>query len=147
MDDRWWVKSQCRLERSAAECRQAISCDLRRNQRQLTTGNVVASTISCRTIEAMSTGVYVPGWTDYAVTVLRQFAELLYDESSKRTEVTKQCYAGLACGESVVRLTFWALTQVFIWLHLNKALSVGWSPRTARSSNWAKYIQIQLAPQ
>ena len=39
-----------------------------------------------------------------AVTVLRQFAELLYDESSKRTEVTRQYYAGLASGESVVRL-------------------------------------------
>ena len=51
-------------------------------------------------LETISTGVYVPGWTDYAVTVLRQFAELLYDESSKRTEVTRQCYAGLASGES-----------------------------------------------
>ena len=124
MNDRWWMKSQCRLEGSAAGCRQAVSCDLRRIHRQLTTGNVVASTISCHTIEAMSTGVsvpgwagcriveamstgvYVPGWTGYAVNVPRQFAELLYDESSKRTEVTRQCYAGLACGESVVEVLF-----------------------------------------
>ena len=33
--------------------------------------NVVASTISCRIIEAISTGVYVPGWIAYTVTVLR----------------------------------------------------------------------------
>ena len=78
----------------------------------ISTGVYVPGWIGRRIVEAMSTGVYVPGWTDYAVTVLRQFAELLYDESSKRTEVTKQCYAGLACGESVVRLTFWALTKV-----------------------------------
>ena len=96
MDDRWWVKSQCRLERSAAECRQAISCYLAKKSAAVDDWNVVASTISCRIIEAISTGVYVPGWIAYTVTVLRQFAELHYDESSKRTEVTKHCYAGLA---------------------------------------------------
>ena len=48
--------------RSAAGCRQAISCDLRRNQRQLTTGNVLALTSSCRIVEVISTGVYVPEW-------------------------------------------------------------------------------------
>ena len=70
MDDRWGVKTQCRLERSAAECRQAISCYLAKKSAAVDDWNVVASTISC-IIEAISTGVYVPGWIAYTVTVLR----------------------------------------------------------------------------
>ena len=65
MDDRWWVKTQCRLERSAAECRQAISCYLAKKSTAVDDWNVVASTISCRIIEAIYTGVYVPGWIAY----------------------------------------------------------------------------------
>ena len=57
IDDRWGPSHSCGLERSTAERVQAISYDLCRNQRQLTTGNVVALTMSCRVVEAMSTGV------------------------------------------------------------------------------------------
>ena len=63
IDDRWGPSHSCGLERSTAERGQAISYDLCRNQRQLTAGNVVALTMSCRVVEAMSTGVNVPGWT------------------------------------------------------------------------------------
>ena len=38
-----------------------------------------------------------------SVTV-RQLAELLYDVSSKRTEVMKHCDVGLACCESVAEV-------------------------------------------
>ena len=63
IDDRWGPSHSCGLERSAAGRGQAISYDLCRNQLQLTTGNVVALTMSCRVVQAMSTGVNVPGWT------------------------------------------------------------------------------------
>ena len=74
------------------------------------------------------------------VTIPRQVAKLHDDEPSKRIEVMRYCCAGLACGESVVEVAFWALTQVYIWLHLNKVLFVDWSPRIARSSDWATYV-------
>ena len=45
MDDRWWMKSQCQLERSAAECRQAISCYLAKKSVAVDDWNVVASTL------------------------------------------------------------------------------------------------------
>ena len=88
---------------------------------------------SCSIVEVISTGYY---------TIPRQIAEMYDDVSSERIEVTRYCCTGLACGESVAEVAFWALTQVYIWLHLNKALFVDWSPRTARSFDWATYIQI-----